>query len=389
MIRVPVQPQVLQWAADRAGLPEEALRKRFNKYGQWLTGEIRPTLHQLQEFARATYSPIGYFFLPSPPSITLPIPDFRTRGGRRPAEPSPDLIDTVFLCQQRQEWYASYARSIGTEPPTFIGTLSVRDDVVRAAAAIRETLGFDVSVRRTLRTWEDALRQFVQLADDAGVLVMICGVVGSNNSRKLDTEEFRGFALSEPDAPLVFVNGSDTKSAQMFTLAHELAHLWLGQSALSDTTVVQAAPIDVEQWCDRVAAEVLVPLQAFRAEYKPRDPVDIELQRLARVFKVSTLVILRRMHDAGGIQRASFWELYEAEVARLIKLMKAKAGGGDFYRTTTTRVSGRFTRAIVTSALEGRSTFTEAFRLLGCKKMSTFTELGRHVGVDAAFVGEA
>lgn len=389
MIRVPVQPQVLQWAADRAGLPEEALRKRFDKYGQWLTGEIRPTLNQLQEFARATYSPIGYFFLPSPPSIMLPIPDFRTRGGRGPAEPSPDLLDTVFLCQQRQEWYASYSRFIGVEPPTFIGTLSLRDDVVRAAAAIRETLGFDVSVRRALRTWEDALRQFVQVADDAGVLVMISGVVGSNNSRKLDTEEFRGFALSAPDAPLVFVNGSDTKSAQMFTLAHELAHLWLGQSALSDTTVVQTAPIDVEQWCDRVAAEVLVPLDAFRAEYNPREPVDIELQRLARVFKVSTLVILRRMHDAGGIQRARFWELYEAEVARLITLMRAKAGGGDYYRTTTSRVSGRFTRAIVTSALEGRSTFTEAFRLLGCKKMSTFTELGRHVGVDAAFGGEA
>ncbi|MCW5769484.1 MAG: ImmA/IrrE family metallo-endopeptidase [Phycisphaeraceae bacterium] len=389
MIRVPVQPQMLQWAADRSGVPEEALRKRFEKYGQWLTGEIRPTLNQLQDFARATYSPIGYFFLTSPPSITLPIPDLRTRGGHRPAEPSPDLLDTVFLCQQRQEWYANYARSIGAAPPTFVGTLSVRDDVVSAASAIRDTLGFDVSVRRALRSWEEALRQFVQQADDAGVLVMISGVVGSNNSRKLDTEEFRGFALSEPDAPLVFVNGSDTKSAQMFTLAHELAHLWLGQSALSDTTVAQAPPIDVEQWCDRVAAEVLVPLDTFRAEYKPRNPVNIELQRLARVFKVSTLVILRRMHDAGGMQRTHFWELYEAEVSRLIRLMKAKAGGGDYYRTTTTRVSSRFTRAIVASALEGRSTFTEAFRLLGCRKMSTFSELGRHVGVDAAIGGAA
>jgi len=388
-MRVPVQPQMLQWAADRAGLPEEAVRKRFGKYDQWLTGEAQPTLNQLQEFARATYSPIGYFFLPSPPMITLPIPDLRTRGGRRPAVPSPDLIDTVFMCQQRQEWYSNYTRSLGTDPPAFIGTRSVRDDVGSAAAAIRETLGFDIAVRRGLRTWEDALRQFVQQADEAGVLVMISGVVGSNNARKLDTEEFRGFALSDPAAPLVFVNGSDSKSAQMFTLAHELAHLWLGQSALSDTTVAHAPPIDIEQWCDRVAAEVLVPLGAFRAEYKPGEPVDSEVQRLARIFKVSTLVILRRMHDTGGITRTRFWELYEAEVARLMALMRAKAGGGDYYRTTTTRVSSRFTRAIVTSALEGRSTFTEAFRLLGCKKMSTFTELGRHVGVDAAFAGEA
>ena len=244
-----------------------------------------------------------------------------------------------------------------------------------------------MAVRRTLRTWEDALRQFVQQADDAGVLVMVSGVVGSNNTRKLDTEEFRGFALSDPVAPLVFVNGSDTKSAQMFTLAHELAHLWLGQSALSDTTAAKVAPIEVEKWCNRVAAEVLVPLDAFIQDYRPSQPVDQEMQRLARAFKVSTLVVLRRMYDAGGLTRERFWGLYNAEVVRLVKIMRSRAGGGDYYRTTTSRVSHRFTRAIVTSALEGRSTFTEAFRLLGCKKMSTFNELGQHVGVDVGAGG--
>ena len=157
-----------------------------------------------------------------------------------------------------------------------------------------------MSVRRRLATWEDALRQFIQQADDAGVLVMVSGVVGSNNARKLDTEEFRGFALSDKVAPLVFVNGADTKSAQMFTLAHELAHLWLGQSALSDATAARVSNYDVEQWCNRVAAEVLVPLDAFKLDYRHGAPIDQEMQRLARAFKVSTLVVLRRMHDAGG-----------------------------------------------------------------------------------------
>jgi Zn-dependent peptidase ImmA (M78 family) len=373
---------MLQWAVDRAGISRDAARNRFAKFDDWLAGTLQPTLNQLQDFARVTYAPIGYFFLDKPPAVTLPIPDFRTPDGRRPDDPSPDLLDTIYLCQQRQEWYASYARSTGAEALPFVGRLSVEEEVVRAADTIRDALHFDVSVRRQLPTWEDALRQFIQLADDAGVLVMVSGVVGSNNTRKLDTEEFRGFALSDMLAPLVFVNGSDTKSAQMFTLAHELAHLWLGQSALSDVTAAKVSQHETERWCNRVAAEVLIPLDAFKQDYRPADSVDQEMQRLARAFKVSTLVVLRRMYDAGGLRRERFWELYHAEVVRLVKIMKTKAGGGDYYRTTTSRVSHRFTRAIVTSALEGRSTFTEAFRLLGCKKMSTFAELGRHVGVD-------
>ena len=357
-------------------------RARFAKFDAWVTGTHQPTLNQLQDFANATHTPLGYFFLLNPPTITLPIPDFRTPDGEHPDEPSPDLLDTLFLCQQRQDWYISYARSVGTDPLSFVGSVTPATDVLSVARSIRAMLGFDLSVRQQLRTWEDALRQFVQLSDDAGILVMVNGVVGGNNTRKLDPGEFRGFALTDPLAPLVFINGADTKSAQMFTLAHELAHIWLGQSALSDASVATVAPIKIERWCDRVAAEVLVPLEPFKRDYDPTASIDMEMQRLARLFKVSTLVILRRMHDAGGLSRDEFWERFRAEVARLKAIVRARTGGGDYYRTTASRVSARFTRAVVTSTLEGRSTFTEAFRLLGCRKVSTFSELGRHVGID-------
>lgn len=382
MVRVPVQPQILQWAVRRAGIPAGDVRTRFGKYDQWVAGTTQPTLNQLQDFARYTHAAIGFFFLSDPPELKLPIPDYRTKDGKRPNEPSPDLLDTVYLCQQRQEWYTSYARSAGDGPLAFVGSRTTKDDVVESASAIRKMVGLEISARQALSTWEEALRQFIQLADEAGVLVMVSGVVGSNNQRKLDIEEFRGFALSDRIAPLVFVNGSDTKSAQMFTLAHELAHLWLGQSAVSDATAQKTAQYEIEQWCNRVAAEVLIPLDAFKQVYRTSAPVDEEMQRLAKTFKVSTLVVLRRMHDAGGLTRGRFWELYNAEVVRLVKIMRARSGGGDYYRTTTARVSQRFTRAIVASTLEGRSTFAEAFRLLGCKKMSTFAELGHHVGVD-------
>lgn len=381
MTRVPVQPHLLQWALDRAGIAPDAIRSRFEKYDEWFAGTLHPTLKQLQSFARATHTAIGCFFLSEPPKLTVPIPDFRTLSGQHPDEPSPDLLDTIYLCQQRQDWYINYARANGDSPLHYIGTASTQSDIRTIASAIRSTLQFDVSVRKNLKTWEDALRQFIQLADEAGILVMVSGVVGSNNTRRLDTAEFRGFTLSERFAPLVFINGADTKSAQMFTLAHELAHLWLGQSALSDATVASVSAHKVEQWCDQVAAEMLVPLDAFANEFNRKADVLAEMQRLARIFKVSTLVILRRMHDVGTLNRGRFWSLYQAEVRRLIQIMTHKAGGGDYYRTTASRVSHRFTRAIVTSALEGRSTFVEAFRLLGCRKMSTFAELGHHVGV--------
>jgi Zn-dependent peptidase ImmA (M78 family) len=253
------------------------------------------------------------------------------------------------------------------------------DDVVGTAERIRKALGFDLEERRQLSTWTEALRRFIEQADALGVLVMVSGVVGSNNRRKLDPDEFRGFALSDPLAPLVFINGADTKAAQMFTLAHELAHLWLGQSALSDVDPKTAPDHEVERWCNAVAAELLVPLRALRASLDAGEDLRHSLDRLARQFKVSTLVILRRLYDADRLGRERFWEEYEAEFKRLRRL--PASSGGDFYLTTGARLGKRFARTVVVAAMEGRTSFTEASRLLGFKKMATFRELSASLGV--------
>jgi Zn-dependent peptidase ImmA (M78 family) len=378
-MRVEVKPALLRWARERSGLALDDLAHRFPRLTEWEREQTRPTLKQLEQFAHATHTPVGYLFLPEPPVERVPIPDFRTAGNRRIEHPSPDLLDTVYLCQQRQEWYCDFARSQGNEPLSFVGSANLNSNIESTAATIRTALGFDLDERRQISTWTEALRRFIEQADAIGILVMVNGVVGNNNNRRLDADEFRGFALANDLAPLVFINGADTKAAQMFTLAHEVAHIWLGQSALSDVGPVTAPTHDVERWCNRVAAELLVPLAVLRTEYERGEDLRSALDRLARRFKVSTLVILRRIHDARGLTRDQLWPAYEQEVERLRAI--PKASGGDFYLTQSARVGKRFARALVASTIEGQTLYRDAFKLLGFSKLATFRELGHSLGL--------
>ena len=381
MDRVEVNPELLRWARERSGFSVAGLTRRFPHLDAWERREARPTLKQLEGFAKRTHTPIGYLFLQEPPIENVPIPDFRTVGNARVGHPTPDLLDTVYVCQQRQEWYRDFARSVGEGTLAFVGSAHVTSDATSMAATIRHSLGFDVEERRRMPTWTDALRRFIDQADALGILVMCSGVVLNNNRRRLDPEEFRGFAIADDVAPLVFINGADTKAAQMFTLAHELAHIWLGQSAVSDAQAAWLPEHAVERWCNQVAAELLVPLAVLRAEYDAAAELQAEVGRLTRRFKVSTLVVLRRIHDAGGLTREELWQAYDGELARLRAV--PKGSGGDFYLTQATRVSKRFARALVASTLEGHTLHRDAFRMLGFSKLATFRELGRSLGVGA------
>ncbi len=382
MTRVRVNPELMVWARQRAGLETTDLEHRFPKITAWEAEEVQPTIKQLEDFARAVHVPFGYLFLPAPPNEPMPIPDFRTLDGRGVRRPSPELLDMVYACQERQSWYKEFSLTTRQSEAEFVGSARLQDGPVAVAASMAEILNFDLGARAACRTWEEALRLFIAQADSIGVLVMVSGVVLSNNNRKLDPEEFRGFALADRRAPLIFVNGSDSKSAQMFTLAHELAHLWLGSTAVSDAS---AAPNGghrrEEVWCNAVAAELLVPLAALRNDLLHDETVEHVVGRLTRRYKVSSLVILRRLLDAGWLDRAAFDVAWAAERARLRALAERSGGGGDFYRTTLSRVSRRFARALVESTLEGQTLYRDAFRMLGVAKTETFNHIGQEVGV--------
>ncbi|WP_369248065.1 ImmA/IrrE family metallo-endopeptidase [Streptomyces sp. R41] len=380
-VRVHVEPALLRWAVERAAWSEETIARRAPHFEGWLDGSTRPTLKQLENFAHATHAPIGLLFLPQPPEESVPIPDMRTLGNRAIVRPSVDLLDTIYSCQSRQEWYRDYASTHGYPRLEFVGSARTSSNPNEVAAKVRQMLRFGIPERASFTSWQEALRRLIDRIESLGVLVMVNGVVGADTHRKLNPEEFRGFALADPVAPLIFINGADTKAAQIFTMVHELCHIWLGESALSDALMASKADNEAELWCNRVAAEVLVPLKVIRDDYRG-EPTITELERLARRYRVSTLVVLKRLYDARFLVWDDYQQRYAAERRRVIAAMKSGEGasGGDFYNTHPLRLSRQFARAVITDTLEGGTPFRDAYHLLGTKKHETFQNLAEKIG---------
>ena len=386
MAQVAISPDILEWARKRAGMPFETLSKRFKKYPFWLDGQGGPTFQQLETLANVLHLPVGMFLLPEPPKENLPLPDFRRMADGGSQRPSTELIDTIHICQRRQRWYREHVASSGATPLTFVGCADVGDQPAIVAGQIRKILKLEVGSRNETATWEEFLRQFIAFTREAGVLVMINGVVGNNTHRPLDPREFRGFAITDSFAPLVFVNGADTKSGQIFTLAHELAHIWVGKDGVSnnaaDDLPEQLGPDStVERFCNAVAAEVLVPMAQLSNMELPTD-VDQAKAMIARTFRTSTLVALRRMKDLGRLSYDDFQDAYDAELDFLKRKVKQKkSSGGDFYNTMGARVDPHFASAVISAALEGQTLMGDAFELLNIKNSATFRQEARHLGV--------
>jgi Zn-dependent peptidase ImmA (M78 family)/DNA-binding XRE family transcriptional regulator len=377
-MKISLQPTILRWARTRAGLTVEVLAQKMHVKPQRViaweeNGEL--SFKQAEKLANITHTPFGYLYLPEPPREALPINDFRTVGSEAVRHPSPDLLATLDQAQQIQSWFRDELIARGQEPLSFVGSLSQDVPIIEAANRIRQVVGFDEN--QQARTWEDALRQQIEQIENTGVLVLRNGIVGNNTHRPLSVDEFRGFALSDPYAPLLFINARDAKGAQMFTLAHELVHIWVGVSGISNFDKTYANHHDVERFCNQVAAELLVPAAELQEQWSNAQSQNDWLQSLTRRFKVSSLVILRRLNDSGLISPSTFQQRYQAEQDRFRAAATEQDGGGDFYRTQRSRLSRQFLQALIESTLEGRTPYRDALRLVGLSKVETFQELAR------------
>ena len=382
MNRVSIRPEMLQWALERAGLDVHKLKPRFPRLSAWELGEEKPTLKQLEAFAKATHVPFGYLFLPEPPKERIPIPDFRTIRGEI-SSPSPNLLDTIYAMQRRLAWLREERIESEAEPLDFVGSAQLSDDPQAIGQEMRRVVGIGSEWAAKRKSWIDAVSEMREAIERIGVMAVINGVVGNNTHRKLNVEEFRGFSLCDNHTPLIFVNGADAKSAQMFTMAHELAHIWLGKvgEGLSGFENISPKGTGVETFCDKAAAEFLLPARELKVQWVGVKYEQQPFKTLARRFKVSPIVVGRRAMDLGLVDRERFFEFYRAYIGEERLKTGNSESGGDFYNNQNVRVGQMFATNVIRAALEGRLSFREAYDLTGLRG-GTFQEYASRLGFD-------
>lgn len=357
-----VNPSLLTWSRERAGLSTEQVAKKLpvkpDRVQSWEAGETKPTFLQAQKWASVAHIPFGFLFLQQPPVEQLPLPDLRTVGGIAPQRPSLELLDTVRDAIRKQDWYLEYLQHQEHQSLAFVGRFNSRSQVAEVVDDIRRTLGVNPDMARL--DYDKYSRALIDAAEAVGILVMRSGIALGNTHRKLEVSEFRGFAISNAYAPVVFINSSDAPTARLFTLLHELAHIWIGSSGVSDGNTANGR--DDERFCNAVAGEFLAPEAQFRALWNPDIHWEANLAPLATRFHISKLAIGRRALDLGYISQAH----YSAYYRMILKAFQDEKGGaGDYYRNTTAKNSPRLSKAVLTEAMSGRMLLREAGHLLG------------------------
>lgn len=365
-----INPQILGWARKRAALSvdqlADKLKTRVERVISWEEGRDRPTFKQAEKIAKQVRIPFGYLFLPHPPKEELPIPDLRAYGGLLRNRLSADFFDLIQDVQFQLGWYRDYRLEHGTEPLPFVGKFNLNHSIQTIAEDIRNTLGMNALERG--RNWEDYLKLLFDRCEKEGIWVMRSGYVGSSTKRTLNVHEFRGFAICDDIAPLVFINGRDAQTAQAFTLAHELAHIWLGKSGISNIQLSDTEDRDslhVEQICNAVAAETLVPEVVFLARWRDDQSLDANTLNLTQELRVSCVVIARRAFNLGKIGYEEYQSFYALEQKKWQR--DTGQSGGNYYATAPIKNGRYFTKAVLSSAMSGALLLRDAGGLLHMK----------------------
>lgn len=390
MSKALINKDIIEWAQQRSGVEDTIIAASFSKpradqwidkIRSWKSGDAQPTLRQAQKLAKVLRIPFGYLYASKPPEERAGIPDLRTLLDAPPGEISNDFLDLLLDIQAKQEWFRDELLEAGRAGPDYVGKYDTTSDVMVVAREIRDCYGIDGKLRRQAASWQQFLTLACDQVEGAGTLVFRSGIVGNNTRRPLSVEEFRGFAIADDVAPLVFINSKDTTAAQTFTLIHEAAHIWIGSTGVSNAPLAETAKYSEESeiFCNKVAAEVLVPRAEILNVWRNDGDAESNAADAARIFRVSTIVILRRALDLHLIDRPTFFDAYNEQLRYYRTRESRVQPGGDFYRLIGTRNSKQLTRSLVSATMEGRVPIWDAASLLGIKAKTlreTATVLG-------------
>ncbi|MBS3771706.1 MAG: ImmA/IrrE family metallo-endopeptidase [Bacteroidales bacterium] len=372
-MRVDFNIHILNTLLER--YPERAIeaKNKFPKIDNWLAQTSKPTINQLENLSKMFGIPFGYFFLQHLPERKYPISHYRTMSNET-FKPSIDLMDVIETIQERQEWARDLLMEWREEKLDFANSISLQTPLNEAVLKIREVLDLPVNWANNVLTWAEALKFLVERAETTGIFTVINGIVNNNTKRKLDVNEFRGFVLYDDYAPFIFINNNDAISGKIFTLIHEIAHVLLGKSASFDLRQLQPADDAIEKYCDKTAAEFLVPEEQLQKQLQTTGK---NYEALAKTFKVSQIVIARRLLDLKILSRNQFFEFYENHMKKEFK--QKNSTGGNFYNTIPYRISKRFFRVVNSALKQNKMLYKDAFRLTTLKPKTFDRYLQEHL----------
>ena len=368
-----ITPSVLEWAIKRAGVSAESIHKKAE---QWVSGKARPTFKQAVDIAKTLQIPFGYLWLKEPPKEQEIIPDLRTIGNGGLAQIPLELKTVVNDVKQKQEWFKEYAKTNGILKCEAIGRFKGSDDTqeiaddVTARLEIQDLVGSGCDKDRMLKN-------LIERIEKLSILVMRNSILRGNTKKKLNLDTFRGFAIFDEFAPLIFINTNDSKAGQIFTLMHEVAHLWIGQSGISDLDIRENNKIELA--CNEIAAKILMPKTKIQKAFREFDD-DRRFESIADRFSVSTLAVLNRLRSLDLLAPSEYRELYDAELEKFSRIPEKKSKGAPPPEVMVRVRNGYlFTFAVTSSVLNGDETYTNGASLLGFKNTDLINKVAKEI----------
>ena len=376
-VSVEISPAILAWVGQQISAKNDT--QITSLLSRWINKEERPTTKTIRRVSQATHIPFGYFFLKYPPQEECNLIHCRTIDSASIQSQSRDFIDVYNSMFNIQNWMAEYNRkTLGLKPLSFVGRYKENNSPMEIATDIRHELELSEDFFMREKSSDSCFNYLRKRISELGVLVMKNTIVGSNTHRKLDIKEFRAFTIINDYAPLIFINGNDTKTGKLFSLTHELAHIWIGSNNLFNDMYSSLNVSKPEQICNAVAAEILVPISIFKDKWTELNVNSVDkISTLADVFHCSKLVIARRALDLKFISQKTYTDIQsqtKIQFENSPSYNKSKFRGGSFYNTLKSNWDKNFILALDYSTKAGTTPYLDAYRLTGFKS-KTFQNL--------------
>lgn len=378
-----ITPKVLKWARESARMSEEAAASKVSvtvaKLKEWENGDSQPTIKQAEALAKAYRRPFALLFLPEVPRDFQPLQDFRKKDSKPLSTGSIFIIREI---QQKQAWIKDVYEDSKEGRLAFVGRFSLKSNPSIVASDILATLEIDPSNYKK----DNAMAEWIEKAESKGIFISRTSFVHSRLT--LDSDELQGFSIADEYAPFVFVNTDDWDAPQLFTLVHELAHIWIAASGISNEIQLEVKHKDklhpVELFCNEVAANALMPIELMKAFSKSTFESSHNLFKASRELGVSSFAFLYRAFNLNIVSSDLYRKLKkEADIDFKNFLLKEEEkkirqklhkGGPDYYRLLVNKNSQLFTQVVMDAFRGGILEPTQASSLLNTQ-INNFSKL--------------